>query len=80
MVRSLVFWLHFIVTCLMIVSILMQPAGEDTGLQGGSNHSFLTAKGGASFLTRATSFLALCFFVMSIALAFMSVAEPSLQV
>lgn len=61
--------LQFIVTLALITVILMQKS-EGGGLGvGGSPAGFLSARGAADFLTRATALLAVGFVGLSIALA-----------
>jgi preprotein translocase subunit SecG len=53
----------------LVVIILMQRS-EGGGLGvGGSSSGFMTARGAADFLTRATGFLGAAFIILSIALA-----------
>ena len=53
----------------LVVVILMQRS-EGGGLGvGGSSSGFMTARGAADFLTRATGFLGAAFIILSIALA-----------
>ena len=58
-----------LVAASMVAVILMQRS-EGGGLGvGGSPSGLMSARGAADFLTRATSILAVCFVVLSIALA-----------
>ena len=66
-----------IVAALLVVTILMQKS-EGGGLGvGGSPAGFMSARGAADFMTRATTFLATAFVVLSIALATLAVGQTS---
>ncbi|MFM2372846.1 MAG: hypothetical protein RIS85_2568 [Pseudomonadota bacterium] len=66
-----------IVAALLVVVILMQKS-EGGGLGvGGSPSGFMSARGAADFLTRATSVLAGLFVLLSIALATLAVGTTS---
>ena len=64
-----------IVAALLVVAILMQKS-EGGGLGvGGSPAGFMSARGAADFMTRATTVLATMFVVLSIALATLAVGQ-----
>ncbi len=66
-----------IVAALLVVTILMQKS-EGGGLGvGGSPAGFMSARGAADFMTRATTVLATAFVVLSIALATLAVGQTS---
>lgn len=66
-----------IVAALLVVTILMQKS-EGGGLGvGGSPAGFMSARGAADFMTRATTVLATAFVVLSIALATLAVGQSS---
>lgn len=66
-----------IVAALLVVTILMQKS-EGGGLGvGGSPSGFMSARGAADFMTRATTVLATAFVVLSIALATLAVGQTS---
>ena len=66
-----------IVAALLVTVILMQKS-EGGGLGvGGSPAGFMSARGAADFLTRATAILATVFVVLSIALATLAVGQSS---
>ena len=61
--------IHLIITIALIGVVLMQRSeGGALGIGGGSGNLF-TSRGVGNALTRATAFLAVCFFVTSIVLA-----------
>jgi preprotein translocase subunit SecG len=66
--------LHLFVTLALIGVVLLQRS-EGGGLGIGSSQgmgSFMTGRGTANLLTRATAFLAVAFFVLSLTLAYLS--------
>lgn len=66
--------LHFFITLALIGVVLLQRS-EGGGLGIGSSQgmgSFMTGRGTANLLTRATAFLAVAFFVLSLTLAYLS--------
>ncbi len=66
-----------IVASLLVITILMQKS-EGGGLGvGGSPAGFMSARGAADFMTRATTVLATLFVVLSIALAALAVSATS---
>lgn len=66
-----------IVASLLVITILMQKS-EGGGLGvGGSPAGFMSARGAADFMTRATTVLATLFVVLSIALAALAVSTTS---
>jgi preprotein translocase subunit SecG len=66
-----------IVAALLVTVILMQKS-EGGGLGTGSGPSgFMSARGAADFMTRATSVLATAFVVLSVALAALAVSSSS---
>lgn len=66
-----------IVASLLVITILMQKS-EGGGLGvGGSPAGFMSARGAADFMTRATTVLATLFVVLSIALAALAVGATS---
>jgi preprotein translocase subunit SecG len=66
-----------IVGAILVAVILMQQS-EGGGLGvGGSPAGLMSARGAASFMTRATAILATAFVVLSIALAALAVRESS---
>lgn len=66
-----------IVAALLVVTILMQKS-EGGGLGvGGSPAGFMSARGAADFMTRATTVLATAFVLLSIALATLAVGQTS---
>ncbi len=66
-----------IIASLLVITILMQKS-EGGGLGvGGSPAGFMSARGAADFMTRATTVLATLFVVLSIALAALAVGTTS---
>ena len=66
--------IHLFVTLALIGVVLLQRS-EGGGLGIGSSQgmgSFMTGRGTANLLTRATAFLAVAFFVLSLSLAYLS--------
>ena len=60
--------IHIIISIAIVGLVLMQRSeGGGLGIGGGNN--FMSARGTADFLTRATTFLAIAFFCTSILLA-----------
>jgi len=71
--------LQAIISALLVGSILMQKS-EGGGLGvGGSPSGFMSARGAADFLTRATQVLALLFVALSITLAALAVKASTAQ-
>lgn len=67
--------IHIMVAAALVAVILWQRSeGGALGIGGGGGGGggFLTGRGTANLLTRTTAILALCFFVTSILLTFMS--------
>ena len=72
--NALLLTLHLIVTVVLIGVVLLQRS-EGGGLGVGSSQgmgSFMTGRGTANLLTRATAILGAIFFVLSLSLALMS--------
>lgn len=68
---------HLILALLLIVAVLMQRSeggglGIGGGGGGGNIGGFMSVRGTANFLTRATAVLAACFMVTSLTLAIMA--------
>lgn len=75
MIYTFLLFLHVIVSILLVVVILLQSA-KGGGLAGSAfggamGTSFLGARGTASFLSRATTVLAIIFMVNSLSLSFL---------
>lgn len=72
MIAGLLLTLHIVVCIALIAVILLQQSeGGALGIGGGGG-GFMTARGAGNLLTRATSILAACFFILSMALVFVS--------
>ena len=63
-----------VITLAMVGMILLQRSDADglAGLSGGGGNAFMTGRGAANFLTRATGILATLFMLNSLFLAIMS--------
>lgn len=62
--------IHLLITVFLIGIILIQRSeGGALGIGGSPMGGLMTARGSANFLTRATSYLAIGFFITSISLA-----------
>ena len=75
MLRTLVMIFHVLLAASLVGLILMQRgkgAEVGTAFGAGASGTVFGARGSASFLTRATTVLALLFFVTSLTLAFLS--------
>ena len=71
--ETLVLTIHILITLALIVVVLLQRSeGGGLGIGGGSGGGFMTARGTASFMTRATSVLAIGFFTTTIILAILA--------
>jgi preprotein translocase subunit SecG len=71
--------LHVLMAVTLIALVLIQHGrGADAGAAFGSGASgtVFGSRGSASFLTRATTFLAIGFFANSLALAYLSANQP----
>ena len=65
---TIILIIHIIISISIVALVLMQRSeGGGLGIGGGNN--FMSARGTADFLTRATTFLAIAFFCTSILLA-----------
>ena len=66
--ENLLILVNIILAVILVIVILLQRSeGGGLGIGGGNN--FMSARGTADFLTRATTFLAIAFFCTSILLA-----------
>ncbi|MGB5215289.1 MAG: preprotein translocase subunit SecG [Anderseniella sp.] len=67
---------HLLIVMALIVTVLMQRSeGGALGIGGGGGGGgggMFTSRGAGSALTRTTAFLAICFFVTSLSLAYLS--------
>jgi preprotein translocase subunit SecG len=67
---------HLLIVLALIVTVLMQRSeGGALGIGGGGGGGgggMFTSRGAGSALTRTTAFLAICFFVTSLSLAYLS--------
>ena len=78
--ETLVLTIHILIALALVVVVLLQRSeGGGLGIGGGSGGGFMTARGTASFLTRATSVLAIGFFTTTIILAILAgyTTEPA---
>ena len=71
--ETLVLTIHILIALALVVVVLLQRSeGGGLGIGGGSGGGFMTARGTASFMTRATSVLAIGFFTTTIILAILA--------
>ena len=78
--QTLVLTIHILIALALVVVVLLQRSeGGGLGIGGGSGGGFMTARGTASFMTRATTVLAIGFFTTTIILAILAgyTTEPA---
>ena len=80
--ETLVLTIHILIALALVVVVLLQRSeGGGLGIGGGgsSGGGFMTARGTASFMTRATTVLAIGFFTTTIILAILAgyTTEPA---
>ena len=78
--QTLVLTIHILIALALVVAVLLQRSeGGGLGIGGGSGGGFMTARGTASFMTRATTVLAIGFFTTTIILAILAgyTTEPA---
>jgi len=78
--ETLVLTIHILIALALVVVVLLQRSeGGGLGIGGGSGGGFMTARGTASFMTRATTVLAIVFFTTTIILAILAgyTTEPA---
>ena len=78
--ETLVLTIHILIALALVVVVLLQRSeGGGLGIGGGGGGGFMTARGTASFMTRATSVLAIGFFTTTIILAILAgyTTEPA---
>ena len=69
--------IHILIAIALVGSVLLQRSeGGGLGI-GGSQSGFMTARGTANLMSRATAILAACFFATSIGLAIIAGAGTS---
>ena len=65
--------IHILIAIALVGVVLMQRSeGGGLGIGGSAGGGFMTARGTANLLTRATAILARCFFLTSIGLAILA--------
>ena len=71
--ETLVLTIHILIALGLVITVLLQRSeGGGLGIGGGGSGGmggFMSARGTANLLTRATAILAACFFVTSLSLA-----------
>ena len=73
---TVVIVVHLMIVLALIGVVLLQKAeGGGLGMGGGGAGGFLTSRGTANVLTRATAILALCFFATSLILSILAGME-----
>ena len=78
--ETLVLTIHILIALALVVVVLLQRSeGGGLGIGGGSGGGFMTARGTANFMTRATTVLAIGFFTTTIILAILAgyTTEPA---
>ncbi len=80
--QTLVLTVHILIAVALVVVVLLQRSeggGLGIGGGGGGGGGFMTARGTANLMTRATTILAICFFTTTIILAIMAgyTTEPA---
>lgn len=78
--ETLVLTIHILIALALVVVVLLQRSeGGGLGIGGGGGGGFMTARGTASFMTRATTVLAIGFFTTTIILAILAgyTTEPA---
>ena len=78
--QTLVLTIQILIALALVVVVLLQRSeGGGLGIGGGSGGGFMTARGTASFMTRATTVLAIGFFTTTIILAILAgyTTEPA---
>jgi preprotein translocase subunit SecG len=74
--ETLVLTIHILIAVALVAVILLQRSeGGGLGIGGSSSSSgggFMTARGTANFMTRATTFLAIGFFATTVVLAILA--------
>src|SRR5258707_6854563 len=74
--QTVVIVIHLMIVLTMIGVVLLQKSeGGGLGMGGGGAGGFLTSRGTANVLTRATDILELCFFVTSLLLSILAGVE-----
>ena len=80
--ETLVLTIHILIALALVITVLLQRSeggGLGIGGSGGGGGGFMTARGTASFMTRATTVLAIGFFTTTIILAILAgyTTEPA---
>ncbi len=77
---TLLIAVHLLLALAIIAAVLLQRSeGGALGIGGGGG-SFMTGRGTASFLTRFTAFLGICFFLTSIGLTLLARQNESASI
>jgi preprotein translocase subunit SecG len=79
---SVLLAIHLMIVLAIIILVLLQRSeGGGLGMGGGSSNSFMSARGTANAMSRATAILAGAFFCTSLALAYVAgMAQPARKV
>ncbi len=67
--------IHLVICVFLVILVLLQKSeggGLGIGQSGGGIGDFMTSRSAANFLTKTTTFLAVCFFLTSFGLAFLA--------
>jgi preprotein translocase subunit SecG len=79
--ETVILVVHLLIALALIGVVLMQRSeGGALGIGGGGSGSLFTARGAANTLTRLTAYLAIAFFITSIALTWISTHRGSTSV
>src|SRR6516164_1492005 len=71
--QTVIIVIHLMIVIAMIGVVLLQKSeGGGLGMGGGGAGGFLTSRGTANVLTRATAILAMCFFATSLLLSILA--------
>ena len=71
--ETLVLTIHILIAvALVAVNVLQRSEGGGLGIGGSSSGGFMTARGTANLMTRATTFLAIGFFATTVVLAILA--------
>ena len=71
--ETLVLTIHILIAVALVAVILLQRSeGGGLGIGGSSSGGFMTARGTANLMTRATTFLAIGFFATTVVLAILA--------
>jgi preprotein translocase subunit SecG len=78
--QSLILLIHILACMTLVILVLMQQGkGADLGAMGsGASQTVFGSRGAASFIVRLTVWVAIIFFVTSLALGYLTAHQPRL--